>query len=53
MKESVNERSVLVLTVHSRNRVSEVVQRATKRGVQKLNDTMTNQWLEAFHFPEK
>jgi len=35
------------------NTVSDVVQRAKKLGVESLNDTMTNQWLEEFLFPEK
>ncbi len=51
--EGISQRTISSSTGHSRNTVSEIVQRATKRGVEKLNDTMTNQWLEAFLFPEK
>jgi transposase len=51
--EGVSQRTISSSTGHSRNTVSEVVQRAKKLGVESLNDTMTNQWLEAFLFPEK
>ncbi|KSU60609.1 hypothetical protein AS034_16245 [[Bacillus] enclensis] len=40
-------------TGHSRSTASDVVQRAKKLGVESLNDTMTNPWLETFLFPEK
>ncbi|GGK09751.1 hypothetical protein GCM10007063_35220 [Lentibacillus kapialis] len=51
--EGVSQRTISSSTGHSRNTVSEVVQRAKKLGLESLNDTMTNSWLEAFLFPEK
>lgn len=51
--EDISQRTISSSTGHSRNTVSEVVQRAKKLGLEKLNDTMTNPWLEAFLFPEK
>jgi hypothetical protein len=51
--EGVSQRTISSSTGHSRNTVSDVVQRAKKLGVESLNDTMTNQWLEVFLFPEK
>ncbi|WP_249365735.1 hypothetical protein [Cytobacillus citreus] len=51
--EGVSQRTISSSTGHSRNTVSDVVQRAKKFGVESLNDTMTNPWLEAFLFPEK
>ena len=51
--EGVSQRTISSSTGHSRNTVSEVVQRAKKLGLENLNDTMTNSWLEAFLFPEK
>ncbi len=35
------------------NTISDVVQLAKKLGVESLNDTMTNPWLEAFLFLDK
>lgn len=52
MRESVKE-LFSSSTGHSRNAVSDVVHRARKLGVERLNETMTNPWLEAFLFPEK
>ncbi|MGF2618129.1 hypothetical protein ACQUWN_21335 [Rossellomorea aquimaris] len=51
--EEVSQRTISSSTGHSRNTVSDVVQRAKELGVESLNDTMTNPWLEAFLFPEK
>lgn len=51
--EGISQRTISSSTAHSRNTVSDVVHRARKLGVESLNDTMTNQWLEAFLFPEK
>lgn len=51
--EGVSQRTISSSTGHSRNTVSNVVQRAKKLGVESLNDTMTNPWLEVFLFPEK
>lgn len=46
--EEISQRTISSSTGHSRNTVSEVVQRAKKLGLEKLNDTMTNPWLEEF-----
>jgi hypothetical protein len=51
--EEVSQRTISSSTGHSRNTVSDVIQRAKKLGVESLNDDMTNPWLEAFLFPEK
>lgn len=51
--EKISQRTISSSTGHSRNTVSEVVHRAKKLGVESLNDTMTNPWLESFLFPEK
>lgn len=51
--EGISQRTISSSTGHSRNTVSEVVHRAKKLGLESLNDTMTNSWLEAFLFPEK
>lgn len=51
--EEISQRTISSSTGHSRNTVSEVVHRAKKLGLESLNDTMTNPWLEAFLFPEK
>ncbi|WP_349237168.1 IS21 family transposase [Bacillus sp. REN3] len=51
--EGISQRTISSSTGHSRNTVSEVVQRAKKLGVESLDDTMTNPWLERFLFPEK
>ncbi len=51
--EGISQRTISSSTGHSRNTVSGVVQRAKKLGIESLNDTMTNPWLETFLFPEK
>ena len=51
--DRISQRTISSSTGHSRNTVSEVVKRAKKLGLESLNDTMTNRWLEAFLFPEK
>lgn len=51
--EGVSQRTISSSTGHSRNTVSDVVRSAKKLGVEELDDTMTNSWLEAFLFPEK
>src|SRR5699024_11149163 len=51
--QEVSQRTISSSTGHSRNTVSEVIQRSRKRGIEKLNDMMTNLWLEEFLFPEK
>ena len=51
--EGVSQRTISSSTGHSRNIVSEVVQRSKKHKLELLDDTMTNAWLEVFLFPEK
>lgn len=51
--EGVSQRTISSSTGHSRNTVSDVVRSAKKLGVEELDDTITNSWLEAFLFPEK
>ena len=51
--DGISQRTISSSTGHSRNTVSEVVQRAKKHGLESLNDTTTNRWLEEFLFPEK
>lgn len=51
--EEVSQRTISSSTGHSRNTVSNVVHRTKKLGLESLNDTMTNPWLESFLFPEK
>jgi hypothetical protein len=50
--EGVSQSTISSSTGHSRNTVSDVVHRVKKLGIESLNDTMTNPWLEAFLFPE-
>lgn len=49
----VSQRTISSSTGHSRNTVSDVVQRAKKLGIEGLNESMTNPWLDTFLFPEK
>lgn len=51
--EGVSQRTISSSTGHPRNTVSDVVCSAKKLGIEELDDTMTNSWLEAFLFPEK
>ena len=51
--DGISQRTISSSTGDSRNTVSDVVQRSKKLGVENLNDTMTNPWLESFLFPEK
>lgn len=51
--DGISQRTISSSTGHSRNTVSEVVQRAKKHGLESLNDTMTNRWLGELLFPEK
>jgi len=51
--DGISQRTISSSTGHSRNTVSEVVRRSKKLGVESLNETMTNPWLETFLFPEK
>lgn len=49
----ISYRSISSSTGHSRKKISEVVDRAKKSGIDELTEEMTNQWLEDFLFPEK
>lgn len=49
----ISQRTISSSTGHSRNTVSEVVRRVKKHGLESLNDTTTNRWLEELLFPEK
>ena len=51
--DGISQRTISSSTGHSRNTVSEVVRRAKKHGLESLNDTTTNRWLEELLFPEK
>ncbi|PID07134.1 MULTISPECIES: IS21 family transposase [unclassified Sporosarcina] len=51
--DGISQRTISSSTGHSRNTVSEVVQRAKEHDLASLNDTTTNQWLEELLFPEK
>ena len=51
--EGISQRTISSSTGHSRNTVSEVVRRSKQLGLERLDATMTNDWLEAFLFPEK
>lgn len=46
--EGDSQRTISTSTGHSKNTVSDVVHRVKKLGIESLNDTMTNPWLEAF-----
>lgn len=49
----MSQRTISASTGHSRNTVASVIQTAKARGIQSLNDTMTDAWLNDFLFPEK
>lgn len=51
--DNVSQRTISSSVGHSRNTVSEVIKRASGRGLQSLSDTETNAWLEELLFPEK
>lgn len=51
--EDVSQRTISSSTGHSRNTVSNVVRKAKRLGLESLDDTMINPWLESFLFPEK
>lgn len=50
--EGMSQRTISASTGHSRNTVAIVIQTAKSRGIQELNDNMTNAWLNDFLFPE-
>lgn len=49
----VSQRTISTSVGSSRNTVSDVIQRAKTRGFVELTEECTNQWIEAFLFPEK
>ena len=51
--DGISQRTISSSTGHSRNTVAEVMQRASEKGVMSLKESMTNQWLEGYLFPEK
>jgi len=51
--KGVSQRTISASTGHSRNTVSEIVQRAKQLDLKHLDDTMTSVWLGGFLFPEK
>ncbi|GKV64841.1 MULTISPECIES: IS21 family transposase [unclassified Sporosarcina] len=51
--DGISQRTISSSTGHSRNTVSDVVRRAKQHGLESLNDTTTNRWLEELLFPEK
>lgn len=52
--EEVSLRSIAMMTQHSRQKVTEVIQLAKRKGVKlSLDDEMTDPWLEDFLYPEK
>lgn len=52
--EDFSLRSIAAATGHSRQKVTEVFEKATERKLSdSLTEEMTNKWLEEFLFPEK
>lgn len=52
--EGISFRSIAASTGNSRQKVTEIIQLAEKKGLScPLEDEMTNQWIEDFLFPEK
>src|SRR5699024_11718488 len=52
--ESVSLRSIAMITQHSRQKITEIVGLAQKKGVKiPLEEEMTDPWLEDFLYPEK
>ena len=52
--EEVSLRGIAMITQHSRQKVTEVIQLAERKGVKlPLDDEMTDPWLEDFLYPEK
>ena len=51
--DGISQRTISASTGHSRNTVSDVIQRATERGIDSLEDRMTKKWLYEFLFPER
>lgn len=52
--EGISLRGIAASTGHSRQKVTEVIALAEKKGlVCPLEDEMTDKWIEEFLFPEK
>lgn len=51
--KKTSQRTISSSVGHSRQTVSDVIQKANRLGLIELSDDMTNQWLEEFLFPEK
>lgn len=52
--KEVSLRSIAMMTQHSRQKVTEVVQLAQKKGIKPpLDDDMTDPWLGDFLYPER
>lgn len=51
--EGTSQRTISSSTGHSRNKISEVIARTKKLGIETLDDSMTNPSLEILLFPEK
>src|SRR5690625_3023284 len=52
--ENVSLRSIAMITQHSRQKITEIVELAKKKGVKiPLEEEMTDSWLEDFLYPEK
>src|SRR5690625_2139820 len=52
--ENVSVRSIAMMTQHSRQKITEIIELAKKKGVKiPLEEEMTDPWLEDFLYPEK
>lgn len=51
--KETSQRTISSSVGHSRQTVSDVIQKAKQLGLDELTDEMNNQWLEEFLFPEK
>lgn len=51
--EGISQRTISSSTGHSRNIVSQTIQKAEQLGIVQLDSTMTSSWLQSFLFPEK
>ncbi len=51
--KETSQRTISSSVGHSRQTVSDVIQKAKQLGLNELTDEMDNQWLEEFLFPEK
>lgn len=51
--KDTTQRTICSSVGHSRQTVSDTIQKAQELGLVELHDEMTNEWLEEFLFPEK